>query len=428
MSATLKPTDYYRLPWTLTDNVLSWLEPTKRCNLYCEGCYSHNAKGSDKTLEQIRADLDLFTSQRTVDSISVAGGDPLVHPEIVEITRMIKEDYGLKPVLNTNGLALTPELLKELKRAGVFGFTFHIDSSQGRPGWEGKDEIELNELRLQYAQMCAAAGDISVAFNSTVFPHTLDLVPGMLEWARRNIDIVHIMVFILFRTTRTNEFDYFAQGKPVDPAELVYYDEDKLPEPIMAQDIVDKIREAEPEYDPCAYLGGTKDPNTFKWLLAQRVGTSEKIHGYTGKRFMEMAQTGHHLARGRYLAYSKPSALRHGRLTTLAGSLFDKGLRSTALRWAGSVAQNPLSVTNRLHMQSVLIIQPIDMQADGQTNMCDGCPDMTVHNGELVWSCRLEERLKYGCFLTCAPRKEAQELPQAKVAKVSDPEPAKKTA
>ena len=46
----LSPTDYYRLPWTLTDNVLGWLEPTKRCNLYCEGCYSRNDPRSDKTL------------------------------------------------------------------------------------------------------------------------------------------------------------------------------------------------------------------------------------------------------------------------------------------------------------------------------------------------------------------------------------------
>jgi hypothetical protein len=40
-----------------------------------------------------------------------------------------------------------------------------------------------------------------------------------------------------------------------------------------------------------------------------------------------------------------------------------------------------------------------DVLANGRQNMCDGCPDVTVHNGELVWSCMLEERLKYGSFL-----------------------------
>jgi len=38
-------------------------------------------------------------------------------------------------------------------------------------------------------------------------------------------------------------------------------------------------------------------------------------------------------------------------------------------------------------------------------NMCDSCPDMTVHEGELIWSCRLEERKKYGAFARGVPRR-----------------------
>jgi hypothetical protein len=41
-------------------------------------------------------------------------------------------------------------------------------------------------------------------------------------------------------------------------------------------------------------------------------------------------------------------------------------------------------------------------------NMCDGCPDITVWNGELVWSCRLEEQMKFGCFVRAAPKKEPE--------------------
>ena len=102
MHSELDANDYYRLPWTLNDNVLGWLEPTKRCNLYCEGCYSRNERNSDKSLEQIRAELDVFARNRRLDSISVTGGDPLVHPRIVEIVRIIRHEYGFKPVLNTN--------------------------------------------------------------------------------------------------------------------------------------------------------------------------------------------------------------------------------------------------------------------------------------------------------------------------------------
>jgi hypothetical protein len=55
-------------------------------------------------------------------------------------------------------------------------------------------------------------------------------------------------------------------------------------------------------------------------------------------------------------------------------------------------------------LQSILIIQPIDLLEDGRDSMCDGCPDMTVHEGKLVWSCRLEEPRAFGQFVTAVPK------------------------
>jgi len=49
---------------------------------------------------------------------------------------------------------------------------------------KGKTELELNELRLQYAQMLAEVGRISCAFNATVYEHTLKDVPLVVEWAK----------------------------------------------------------------------------------------------------------------------------------------------------------------------------------------------------------------------------------------------------
>ena len=127
----LNPLECYRLPWSLNDNGLSWLEVTTKCNLACKGCYRDPKKDGHKSLDEIKRDLLTFQKLRKSDCMSIAGGDPLVHPQIVAIVKMIKE-MGWKPILNTNGLALTMDLLKELKGAGVFGFTFHIDTTQTR--------------------------------------------------------------------------------------------------------------------------------------------------------------------------------------------------------------------------------------------------------------------------------------------------------
>ncbi len=404
MHDALTTTDYYRLPWSLNDNVLSWLEPTKRCNLECDGCYSRNEKTRDKSLDQIRQDLEVFRANRRFDSISITGGDPLLHPDIVEIVRIISREFGYKPVLNTNGLALSPDLVRELKRAGLHGFTFHVDSRQNRPRWNGKSEAELNALRLQYAEMVAAQGGITVAFNSTVFAGTLAQVPAMLEWAREHIDIVHTMVFILFRTMRPREFEYLARGRAVETEQLVYWDEGENAVPLTARDVVAVIREHDPLFLPCAYLGGTKDPQSFKWLLAGRFGDRDGITGYVGPRFMEATQVGHHLVTGRYLAYSSPTVLGQGRLMMLGGALIDRGARAAAMRYARGLLGAPWRTTRPQYYQTVAIIQPIDMLADGEINMCDGCPDITVDRGELVWSCRLDERLRFGSFLTAAPK------------------------
>jgi hypothetical protein len=54
-----------------------------------------------------------------------------------------------------------------------------------------------------------------------------------------------------------------------------------------------------------------------------------------------------------------------------------------------------------------MIIQPIDVLDHGEMNMCDSCPDITVYGDELVWSCRLEELMKYGGFAHAVAKKPA---------------------
>ncbi|HVO73880.1 MAG TPA: radical SAM protein [Ignavibacteriaceae bacterium] len=390
--------DYYRLPWNLTDNSISWLEPTAKCNLYCDGCYRKNEGNGHKSLEQISGDLDVFTRLRKADGVSIAGGDPLTHPQIIDIVKMVKE-RKLKPIINTNGLALTKELLSELKKAGVYGFTFHIDSKQQRPHWKGKNEIELNELRCHYARMLADEGNISCAFNSTVYEDTMHYVPELVKWAEKNIDIVQVMVFILYRAVNNNMYDFYLGSKKIDMQQLVYNEEPVERTDIKADEIVELIRKEYPDFDPCAYLNGSEKPDSFKWLLTGRLGRPGRIYGYMGKKSMEIIQTMHHMLFDRYLAYSEPKQTRKGKSMLLL-SAFDRKLRKVLFKYF----KNPLNIFKRLHYQSVMIIQPVDFLEDGRQSMCDGCPDITVWNGQLVWSCRMEEQLNFGHNLRTFPK------------------------
>lgn len=400
MSTKLDHRKYYRLPWNYADNGISWLEPTTACNLRCDGCYRDLSSNRHKSLEEVRGELELFKKLRKSDCMSIAGGDPLVYPHIVELVGIIRE-MGWKPIVNTNGLALDEPLLRELKQAGVFGFTLHVDSSQHRPGFASASETELNELRLKFARMLARAGNIACSFNATISAGTLDEVPAMVDWARRHADLVQTMVFILFRSPELiGDFDFYAKGKPINMKQT-YKDAAWGGEKILfAQDVVDKIRASEADYEPCAYLNGTANPDSFKWLLANRTIFSGATLGYMSPRMMELFQTFHHLFSGTYLSYARPKSTALGKAASIFGALFDGASRRILRKLITKGISRPSSFLQPAYLQSLMIIQPINFEADGRQDMCDGCPDITVHEGKLVWSCRLEELKDYGDFVT----------------------------
>ncbi len=379
----------YRLPWTLSDNSINWLEPTTACNLYCDGCYRKNDPKGHKTLERIRHELDVFNRLRKADGVSIAGGDPLVHPEIEKIVEMVARD-GLKPIINTNGMMLTKEKLHQLKDAGVAGFTFHIDSGQQRPHMKGKSEVELNDLRLKYAEMLAEEGGVGCAFNATVYEHTLKYVPDIVAWGQEHIDIVQTIVFIAFRAAPVHRgYNYYVGDNKVDMTPIMYAVDEEWATPIMSTDIVAEIRKKFPDFRPCAYLNGTERPDHFKWLLAARIGTKDRIYGYAGPKFMELTQTLHHFRHGTYLAYTKPEALARAK-AMLALAPLDSGVARAGSAFLRDAVSHPAVFFKRLHLQSVMIIPPADFMPNGAISMCDGCPDITVYDDKLVWSCRMD--------------------------------------
>lgn len=414
----------YRLPWNMADNGITWMEPTAQCNLHCYGCYRKNIKNSHKSMDEIKHELDFIQKQRKTDCISIAGGDPLLYPNILELVAEIKS-RGIKPIVNTNGIALTKELLHDLKKAGVFGFTFHIDSKQGRgrgPEWEGKNEIELNELRLHYAEMLAAEGNLSCSFNSTVYGDTIQYIPELADWAHKHIDIVNTMVFILFRyVTPDFKYDFYAGDKKIVFDDIHYHSDQEEVTNFVAQDAVKELRKKFPEFEPAAFLNGTKKADDYKWLLTERIGTKDKIFGYLDNKFLEMVMTTYHWKNDRYLSYASHKTNGLGRSALLNLWVLNKSIRKALGKYLKYIAVNPLRALKKVYTQSVLIIQPVDFMPNGDQSMCDSCPDITYWKDEktgeekLVWSCRLEEPMQYGEFLHTVPKKSDNKIPTDEV-------------
>jgi pyruvate-formate lyase-activating enzyme len=405
----LDKSNLYRLPWSMNDNPIAWLEITDICNIYCEGCYRQHLTGH-KPFEQVKEEILFFKKWRNPDNVSIAGGEPLIHPQILDIVAFIRE-HGIKPVILTNGVALTPEFLRELKKAGLAGFTMHVDSHQNRPKWKGKTEAGLNELRQYITDMVMPVKGVYLVFNATVYPSTYHEIPDIMNWGMRNVGKVHGLVFITYRTATTEaHVGHDSAEHTVDLSKLSYV-RDRFDEKFVTSPEVDaKLVECYPEYSAAGYLGGSVLHDSFKWVAGAMVGSKNKIYGSIGKETMEVAQAGHHLLRGTYLAYLSDACVG---IAPFLMSPWDKTVRKAARNWLGDVIRHPGRLFDKLYIESVGTIQAPDLQSDGRADMCDSCPDMTVYEGKLINSCRMDEYRLFGGFLSVTERAPAEVMEES---------------
>lgn len=393
----INPQELFRLPWTMADNGITWLEPTRHCNITCDACFHFNDPSSAKSLSQIEEELTAMLRLRKCDSMLIAGGEPLTHPNIIEITKIVKS-HKVKPVLLTNGVALDENLVRDLKKAGMFGFVFHVDSRQSRPDWTGKSEKELNELRQHFAEMIHRARGLTCGFILTVFPDTLGDMPFVMEWAVRNVDKVNLITFSLVRLIHEDDpWDYYAGTEKININQTPYASPVSYRN-LLTVDMYKEIKKVIPEFTFNSYLGGTVLPNSLKWALGNHISSRKRTYGCTGARSMELVQNVHHFFKGIYLSYTKPALTRKAK-PMLLFSLFDRAVRKTAKKYFLSVIRNPIRIFEKLYLQSVSVVQPVDILPNGESDNCDGCPNKTYWNGRLVSACRVEEYMIYGAPL-----------------------------
>jgi MoaA/NifB/PqqE/SkfB family radical SAM enzyme len=392
----------YRLPYSLNDNPIGWIEVTDICNIKCKGCYRLVMGEGHKPLEQIKEEILFLRKWRNCDNISLAGGEPILHPDIREIVSFITS-LGMKTVILTNGLAINKEKLAMMKEVGLLGFSFHIDITQIRPEFQKgkiKSEVELNDLRLKFAKMLKEYG-FYAHFGITVTSENLLEVPELIRWAKDNILLINGLSFIIYRGLPVMEgVSYHAKGKNVDMelGQLGYTVDKEEYENIYikAQDVYAVIKEHFPDYEAMGYLGGTVDHTSFKWLWGSLfVNTKGKTFGSLGKKTLELAQTVYHFTNGSYMVYPKK---RVGKSVFLM-SLFDPLVRKAFGKFLKYCIVNPIRFFYPMKSLGIGMVQAPDLMDDGRIDMCDDCPDMCVFEGKLVNSCRLDECRIYGELL-----------------------------
>lgn len=99
------------------------VEITSRCDMACPACIADAGREWDMTVTEFENLIEgLIRAENQVDILNLSGGEPLIHPDLLEIvdTALSRREI-VRVSISTNGLALLdePELVRELKRRDV---------------------------------------------------------------------------------------------------------------------------------------------------------------------------------------------------------------------------------------------------------------------------------------------------------------------
>ena len=171
---------------------------TDRCNFRCVYCMPEDATFLPHeellTADELVRVAGLF-AEMGADTIRLTGGEPLMRPDVADITRRLKQLPGVHRVsMTTNGFML-PHLAPALVAAGLDGVNVSLDTL---------DPVRFQVLArrrylshvLEGIQAAEAAGLTPVKINTVVMRGVNDGEIGeFLGWAR---DTGHVVRFIEF--------------------------------------------------------------------------------------------------------------------------------------------------------------------------------------------------------------------------------------
>jgi len=86
------------------------IEITTRCNLLCPTCFADAGPGHDLSVSQVEVMLDrLLETEGRPELVQISGGEPTIHPHLLDILEAARVRDIRHVMLNTNGLRLAQD-------------------------------------------------------------------------------------------------------------------------------------------------------------------------------------------------------------------------------------------------------------------------------------------------------------------------------
>ncbi len=359
------------LPWKPATAPHLVLEINAVCNIACNGCYKRMT-GTHKPVGQVMDELDLAARQRAVHTVTLAGGEPTLHPDLGAIVRRIRA-RGFKCALLTNGTQLGDDQLRTLAAAGLNLVQLHIDEGQRRPDLPDTPTVaDIHALRDAIAQRVVQHG-MDVGLCVTLYPDPVERVTALVDYV-----------------TRSPWVDFLFASHYFDPADFMraFTERDHAWHPQTTNStVLDTLRQAR-GLVPFACLRSPDEVGTQAvpgWLTylvpVLRKGADTRYLRVTSTR---ADMWPFHLGRlfaGRFVFYCKPAStaimihvLLNGLCTGRIGQAF--GFVARGMRPGATAGCKRMVFDNGPRIMT-----------DGRTECAELCPNATVRNGKLCGIC-----------------------------------------
>ncbi len=182
------------------------LEPLFQCNLACEGCGKIQHPEHELRRRMPVAQAIAAIEECGAPMVSIAGGEPLIHPEIDEIVRQLVKRKKFV-YLCTNALLLEKKLDK-FTPSPYFSWAVHIDGLRERHdasvAREGVFDKAVAAIRA------AKAKGFRVTTNTTFFTHdSPETVRSVLDFLNDELEVDQMMVSPAYAYEKAPDQEHF---------------------------------------------------------------------------------------------------------------------------------------------------------------------------------------------------------------------------
>jgi 7,8-dihydro-6-hydroxymethylpterin dimethyltransferase len=139
---------------------LGIIEVNSACNMSCPLCFSTAGPGFSLTLEEVEAMLDeLVRTEGTPEVVQFSGGEPTIHPQIIEFVKAAQARGIRFVMINTNGrrIARDDDFVAELAEVKP-SFYFQFDGFGRKTSLALRGEADIVDEKIRALDRLAEAG------------------------------------------------------------------------------------------------------------------------------------------------------------------------------------------------------------------------------------------------------------------------------